>query len=819
MKRVSLIFTSLFLFLFGVNQAQTVVRPQASVAHVRGNVTDQNGQGASLAVLKLLTASDSTFISGYIADENGLFAIPISAPGTYIIRVSYVGRNDVTSPTFSVSNGDSIKLASIQFVDNSTMLNTVVVKARQQYVDQQVDKTVINVQADVTAAGKNAFEVLQQAPGVVIDPNDNIQMAGKQGVNVYIDGRAVNLSPTDLANLLKSTPGANLEKVELITNPSSRYDAQGQAGVINIRFKKNKSLGMNGTVTAGYAQSQHSRQNGAIDLNYRFSKVNVYGNAGWNGGYQHTKLNVTRIVRQGNITQQFDQNGFDDDRWSRYMIKTGADYYINTKSTLGLLVLGSVNRLNFGTTSTTRIGDLAGRLDSMAVNNTINPSHADRLNTVLNYRFADTLGTEFILTADYTNFFNDGVTTLNSDFFNAQRQPIGSRGNQFNATTNIHVFSLKGDLTKEWKKVNTKLEAGFKTNFARTDNDFQAFMREDNQFFSDSGRTNTFKYVENVHALYANLTKKINKWTVQGGLRGEYAQVQGISMDLARRTRSTPDTSYLNIFPTAFIQYQASDNNQFNVNYSRRIQRPNYQDLNPFVYQSDPFTVDKGNPYLRPQYTHNLEFAYTYRWAHTIRLGYSHTNDYYTDVTHQNGTVTTRTIENVGQADLLNLSLSSPFKVTKWWNGYAQIAGTWNLFRTVLPEGSANVTAMSMNAYMQHNINLPKEMTLQVSGWYSSPRREAVFYNRGLGGLNLGLQRKVMKQNGTLQLGIDDILNTMRWAQRVDFGNVQFESNRKWESRRFKIQFTYRFGNQQIKKGREWATDDNKNRIKEKNAN
>ncbi len=810
-----LVFPILFLLV-----TANLIQAQTPTFLVKGTVVEKKDQPAPMAILKLLVAKDSAFHSGVVANENGEFVFMITAPGDYFVQASYVGRTNMNSPIFTANIGDSLMLAPIQLIEEGTLLKAVVVKGRQQLVEQQVDKTVLNVQADVTASGKNAFEILQQAPGVVIDPNDNIQMAGKQGVNVYIDGRPVNLSAADLANLLKSTPGANLEKVELITNPSSRYDAQGQAGIINIRFKKNKSMGMNGSVTGGYAQSQHSRQNAAIDLNYRINKLNLYGNAGWNGGYQHTQLNVNRIVKQGTLTQKFDQNGYDDDRWNRYVVKTGADYYLNNRHTLGFMVMGSTNQLQFGTNSTTNIGNLAGRVDSMAVNRTTNPSHDNRLNTVLNYRFADTLGTELILTADYTTFGNQGITTLISNFYNTERQQsTGTRGNQFNTSTDIRVFSFKGDLTKEWKATNSKLEVGFKTNFAQTNNDFLAHLLRESLFIADTGRTNTFRYTENIHAAYANLLKKWNKWTVQGGLRAEYAQVKGVSTNLTEQVKTTPDTSYLNVFPTAFVQFQATQNSQFNLNYSRRIQRPNYQDLNPFVYQSDPYTSDQGNPYLRPQYTNSMELAYTYKWAHTIRFGYSHTNDYYTDVTHQHGTLTTRTIENVGKADVLNLSISTPFKVTKWWNGYLSTGGNWNLFRTVLPEGRANVTALSMNGYMQHNFTLPKDITVQVSGFYSSPRREAVFYNRGLGAMNIGIQRKIMKQNATVQLGIDDVLNTMRWAQHVDFGSVQFESSRKWESRRFKIQFTYRFGNQQLKKGREWSSDDNKNRIKEKNAN
>ncbi|WP_229366145.1 TonB-dependent receptor domain-containing protein [Fibrisoma montanum] len=806
-----------------------------SAQSIRGTVTESNAQPVPFAAVKLLAAADSSLVTGTVTDEAGRFSFSNVAAGRYFTQVSFVGRANATSPLFAVATDQPLTLSPIRLAAEAKTLNAVVVKARQQVVEQQVDKTVLNVQADATAAGKTAYELLQQAPGVVIDPNDNIQMAGKQGVNVYIDGKPANLSPTDLANLLKSTPASTIDKVELITNPSARFDAQGNAGIINIRFRRDKSLGLNGSVTGGYSQSTHSRRNAATDLNYRSKNLNLFGNVGWVGGYQRTQIAINRNIAASQVFRRFEQRGYDADGWDNVAYKIGADYFVDSRQTVGVVVTGNGADNRYVTYSLTQIKNAAGRIDSSLVNRNDNPNQNSRINAALNYRYADTLGLELTLDADYTRFTNDNPSRITNDYRNADQQLIRRTGNVFDAATTIAIQTLKGDLTKVWKTSRTKLEAGFKSTYVRTNNNLLAFLLQEGGLTTpdvttpDVSRTNQFQYRENVNALYVSVNKELKKWTLQAGLRAEHSDVTGISRDLRDRTinrpdaarpnAARPDTTYLNLFPTAFVQYQATQHSLFQVNYGRRIGRPSYQDMNPFVYQIDPYTSQRGNPFLRPQYTHNVEFGYTYKWATTLKLGFSRSEDFFTDITHQEGIITYQTVENVGRADVISLSVSTPISLTKWWNSYVYAGATWNRYVATLDEGPLDASALGFNAYMQHTFTLPKTITIQVSGFYNAPTQQTIFYTRGLGSLNLSVQKKVLNQRGTLTLGAEDLLNTMRWAQSVNFGPQQFDLYRKWESRRAKVQFSYRFGSQKIKAARERTGSEDADRIKVKSAN
>ncbi len=824
--------TTLFLFLAAL---------AASAQTITGTVRDATNQPASFAVVKLLRSADSTLVKGTVATETGQYSLANIPDGNYRVQVSLVGMSNVSSPVITVRGGQSLVLETLTLRAAEQTLTAVTVRAQKQLIEQQVDKTVLNVAADATAQGKTAYELLQQAPGVVIDPNDNVRMAGKQGVNVFIDGKPTNLSAADLANLLRATPAANIDKVELITNPSARYDAQGGAGIINIRFRRDKSLGLNGNASGGYGQSDHHRANAAVDLNYRAKRLNLYGNISGSDNFQTTNMLLDRSfhpspvlgegqgVRSGS---RFLQRGYDSDGTRAIVYKTGVDYFIGSRQTLGLIVSGNTSANQFGTYTTTNIINGQNRVDSSIVNRVENPSRNNRINAALNYRYADTTGLEINADADFTRFGTTSPNTITSDYVGAAGQPLFTRLHRFDANTNITIATIKGDLVKQWKakqpaNASLKLETGFKHTDVATDNDLLAFTGAGSDERTDVSRTNRFTYREIVSAAYASLNRSAGKWSVQGGLRAEHSAVRGRSTDLLNSRVSKPDTSYLNLFPTAFVQYRATENSQFSVNYGRRIGRPNYQDLNPFIYQIDPYTSQRGNPYLRPTYTHNVEMSYTYKWATTLKVAYSRTNDFSTDVIQQNGFTAYQTVANVGRLDALNVSISSPYQFTKWWNMYAYAGATLNRFvGQFSPTQSFNQCAFAFEGYMQQSFTLSKLWSAQASGFWSAPTTQTVYRIGGLGALNLSVQKKVIQERGKITVGIDDVLNTMRWKwsdtrQSADFGDdlatrQQFTIDRKWESRRVSLRFSYRFGSNDVKSARERETGQDAGRIKTK---
>jgi outer membrane receptor protein involved in Fe transport len=697
---------------------------------------------------------------------------------------------------------------------SSKALSEVVITSKKPFIEQQIDKTVVNVQADINAIGSTAFEILQKAPGISITGDDNINMSGKAGVNVLIDGRPTQMSSKELANFLRGMPGSTIDKIELITNPSSRFDAQGNAGIINIRLKKNKLQGTNGNLTAGYTQQQHYRSNGSFNINHRQGKLNAFINADINNNLQHTTGVISRLVTVNNSIKTFNNTTVDKDRNISNSIRAGIDFYQNKKSTFGILFNSNGNWNPFNTPGNTNISS-NGFIDSSLQTTNDNLYKNRRYNTNFNYRYEDTLGNELNIDADYTNFNNTNTTKLGTDFIDKFNRNYNFTANELDVATIINIYSLKADYSRQLKKLHAKIETGFKLSNVNTNNNLFATVLNGGAMKADTGRSNLFEYKENVYAAYINFGQQIKKFEYQVGLRAEQSVVKGASTNLQKNTINNPDTSYLNIFPTAFVSYKLDDKNTLGLSYSKRINRPDYQALNPFETIYDIYTSEKGNPYLKPQYTNNVELKYTYRYAVNVAFGYNFTKDYSQTISRQTGQLTTATIDNIGTLSNTYLNISSPLPINKWWDGYVSITGFTNHYKGKLPDGMIDEKAIGMNYYVQNNFKLGKGWGIQLSSWYNSPTTEAIFKTKWLGSVDVGVKKTLLKEKASIRLGMLDIFNTQRYEQSVQFANQNFTYRRKWESRGLRLQLSWRFGKTDYK-ARERDTNQDANRIKVK---
>ena len=696
----------------------------------------------------------------------------------------------------------------------SKKLDAVIVLSKKPFIEQQIDKTVVNVQADITAASSNAFEILQKAPGINITGEDVINMSGKAGVNILIDGRPTQMGNKELANFLRSMPGSTIEKIELITNPSSRFDAQGNAGIINIRLKKNKLKGTNGNVNLAYTQNVNYRSNAAVAVNHRSGKINAFANVSVNNNKQHTNGYINRNVTVNNIVKNFNNTTVDMDRNVSQNIRAGVDFYLNKKNTFGVLFTNNGNCNPFNTPGNTLIGS-NGIIDSSLQTTNDNIYKNRRYNTNLNYRYEDTLGNELNIDADYTYFKNTNLTNLGTAFLNKTGAQYNFTANNLDVATNINIYALKADYIKQLKSIKTKIETGVKLSNVTTKNDLFATALTGSTIKADTGRSNTFKYNETVYAAYVNVGRQIKKFEYQIGVRVENAVINGTSTDLKNTRINNPDTNYVNIFPTAFVSYKPNDKNMFAASYSKRINRPDYQTLNPFETIYDIYTSEKGNPFLKPQYTNNFELKYTYRYALNFAVGYNHTTDYSQTITTQTGQQTQATTDNIGTLDNAYINISAPLPITKWWEGYANVTGFLNHYKGVLPNGILNEKAFGFNYYIQNNFKLGKGWSTQLSSWFNAATREAIFKTRSLGSLDAAVKKNILKEKGSIRLTVTDIFNTQQWRQSVQFANMDFTYRRKWESRGVRLQFSWSFGKTKFA-ARERDTNQDANRIKVK---
>ena len=703
---------------------------------------------------------------------------------------------------------------SVSTLMASKKLDAVMVLSKKPFIEQQIDKTVVYVQADIMAISSNAFEILQKAPGININGEDAINMSGKAGVNILIDGRPTQMGSKELANFLRSMPGSTIEKIELITNPSSRFDAQGNAGIINICLKKNKLKGTNGNINIGYTQNVHYRSNASAALNQRSGKINVFANVSVNNNKQHTNGYINRNVTVNNLLKNFNNTTVDMDRNVSQNIRAGVDFYLDKKNTLGVLFTNNGNWSPFNTPGNTFISS-DGKIDSSLQTINDNLYKNNRSNTNFNYKHEDTLGNELNIDADYTFFKNTNLTNLRTRYLDKANTKYNFTANDLDVATNINIYALKLDYIKQLKSINTKIETGVKFSNVVTNNNLFATTLFGSTMKADTGRSNNFKYKENIYAAYINIGKKLKKFEYQLGVRIENAVIKGTSTDLKNNSINNPDTNYINIFPTTFVSYKMNDKNMFALSYSKRINRPDYQSLNPFETIYDIYTSEKGNPFLKPQYTNNFEIKYTYRYALNVAVGYNNTKDFSQIISIQTGQQTQATTYNTGSLDNVYFNISAPLPFTKWWDGYVNVTGFLNHYKGTLPNGMLNEKTPGLNYYIQQNFKLGKGWSVQMSSWFNAGTKQAIFKTNALGSLDAAVKKNMLKDKASIRLSVTDIFNTQQWKQSVQFANMDFAYRRKWESRGIRLQFSWSFGKTKFT-ARERDTNQDANRIKEK---
>jgi len=818
-KIASLMKKLFFLFLTLVS-ASTF----AQNATINGTVVDVRQQVVPFVTAMLLRTGDSTLAKAAVADASGVYSLVGVRAGNYRLTISGVGFEPWSSEVMTVTDGQVVTMPNATLAEAAKALKAVTVTARKPLVEMQSDKLVLNVQGSLTSAGSSALEVLQKAPGVLLDPNDNLMLQGKNGVRVFIDGKPSPLSTADMGAYLRTLQASDIEAVEIITQPSARYDAQGNAGIINIRLKKNRNFGTNGSATVGFAQGKYyPKYNGSVSLNNRTKKVNVFMNYSQRNARDWSFVNFYRQqAGSDGILQFFDQRSETRSRSLNYNARAGADFFLTSKSTIGILLDGTLRDATSATLGRTPIGILGMSPTSLLVADNRNTSQRANGNANVNYRFTDTTGRELTVDADLGRFQSNGNAYQPNQYLNpVTSQLISERNYRMLTATNIRLRTLKADYSQ--KLAGGKLSAGFKLSSIQTDNGFDFFDVVDGTDQLNANRTNQFVYTENVNAAYGSFEKQQGKWKGQIGLRAEDTRSDGELTSATRQADNRVTRHYLNLFPSAGLTYSADQNNQWALTFSRRIDRPSYQSLNPFESKIDELTYQKGNAFLRPQYTSTIQVSHTYKYKLTTSLSYSDTKDFFTEITDTtglNGDGRPRnyiTTLNLANQRVVSANVSYPFSIAKWWNVYANLSAYRSTNRANFGEGrTIGLTANVLSLYAQHTINLPNKWNLEISGYYTSPSIwGGTFKNRQYWGSSAGLQRKVLADRGNLILTVTDPFNRQQWRGISQFGGLYMDASGGYESRQVRVNFTYSFGSNQVKAARQRKTgsEDEKDRL------
>ena len=799
----------IFLIASYMVSAQTTERGKIS-----GKVTDEQQKPIEGATAELLRTKDSSLVKVAISNKSGLIEFENIRFGSYFIKTTYVNHERSFSSIIDLSATNSaVTVNDIILKHAAKELQTVQVTGRKPFIQQMTDRIVVNVENSVINAGSSAFDVLERSPGVLIDVNDNISMRGKTGIIIYIDGKPSPMSGADLVNYLRSLPSNAIERIELITNPSARYDAAGNAGIIDIRMKKDQRFGTNGSFTAGYGQGIYPKANTGINFNYRNKKVNLFGsyNFSYRMGLNHLLLD-RNFYTDGQFTGQDLKDNFTKIPLYLNTVRFGADFYPNKKTVYGFVVNSNLNTFKpYNNNSSVVIGSNKQPLYTF---NTQTKNNNENKNIATNFNFKhtfDSTGRELTADLDYAYFNTDNSSRVSTQYHNLDGTPMQPDyildGFQ---EGNLNLATAKADYVKPLKQ-KAKIETGFKTSFVTADNDAQFFDMSSGSPVNDVNKTNHFYYDENINAAYFIFKKAYKKIDFQFGLRAENTNVK------TRQEKGDIrwDSSYTQLFPSAYFNYSIKEDQRIGVSVSRRIDRPNYSQLNPFLFLIDVTTYATGNPSLLPQFTWAYELNYTVKNIN-LTLGYSHT------VKNQNiviarfkevfptipadDNVTVQIPVNLSSSDYFGLTVAAPIRISKWWNMINNGNLYYNHFNGSLGSTTLDKGKVVADLRTNNTFTFKKGWTAELNSNYNTGGQYGFMVTRSQWGVGAGVQKTFWQGKGQLRFNVTDIFWTNLPRATITYDNYIEKWRAYRETRVANLAFTYRFGSNKVLQARRRTT-------------
>lgn len=661
------------------------------------------------------------------------------------------------------------------------------------------------------------MEVLEKSPGVSVDKDGNISLKGKQGVIILIDGKQTYMGGQDLANYLQSMPASNLELIELMPNPSSKYDASGNSGVINIKTKKNKQKGFNGSVNATYAVGRYGRSYNSTNLNYRNGKFNMFANVGVNRAKYQQILNIHREYLDNNKTVNaiFDQQAKFLRNRPNNNIKIGADFYATNKTTIGIVLSGYKNDGSQTGGNTSYLKNGSGSTDSIMNAMSFDNEHWKNGSVNLNFRHTfDSTGRELTADLDVLTYKSNHTQDFITENYTALWAKKSDEQLLSDLPATIHVYSAKIDYVHPFKN-NLKLEAGAKSSYVNTDNVAGYFNVFNGVQVIDNEKTNHFKYEENINAAYVNLSKEFKKWSLQAGLRMENTNYNGNQFGNPIQPDSSFKKSYTSLFPTMFTGYKLNDKNQFGFSFGRRISRPDYESLNPFIFFIDKFTYESGNPFLKPMYSNVFELTHTYNKFLTTTFNYSHSKDMFNEYFDRIGYATLIKEQNYGSIDDISLSLSAEIKPAKWWTMMPYAELNYNAVNSVFNGYALKTHGTGLSSNLNNQFKFNKGWGAELSAFYRTAMKRGQFNIADNKQVSTGVSKQVLKNKGSLKLFVNDIFNSGQQKGTIEIQNTIAQFSQKRDSRNAGITFSYRFGKpMKTQQRRSGGAGDEQNRVK-----
>jgi len=772
---------------------------EARIGGVSGKVVDETSKPVAFASVLLLRAADSGLVKTELTGSDGAYVMSAVADGEYMVKVTLLGYETYVSDKIAVSLNE-IAVAPITLLKTSTELKETTVRAQKPFVEVRADKIVVNVENSIVGAGGSVLDVLSHSPGVIVDQNDNISLKGKQGVNVMINGKTQPMSAADLANLLKSTPSNAVETIELISNPSAKYDAAGTAGIINIKMKKDSKKGLNGSVNTSYSQGVYGSAGEGLNVNYRNKKFNLFAsyNHSDRQGFNHLTLH-RNFYANDVFSGAYDQDNNFVYRSHNNVATAGMDYNLSKKTVIGFVVNGGSYITDRPGNNFSNVIDSATQLpvSHFTTKSTSRNNHANyAANVNLRHNF-DSSGKTLSVDADYASYGGTGHQRYTTAYYEQDGTQSGIPSVLLGELKGItQIRSFKADYVNPLKG-NAKFEAGIKTSYVTADNSPTFYDIVNGAIVVNAGKTDRFVYHETINAGYINLSKDWTKWSMQAGLRAEQTIANGY--DYA--TDSSLSRNYVKPFPSLAVQRHVNKDNDLGVTLSRRIERPNYEQLNPFKYYLDPTTYSSGYPYLNPALSYAVELSHTFKQRFITTINYTITSEPITEVIQPSETenkVTVQTTKNLTSLAYYGLSGSYQFQFFKWWGNTTNFNLYYSQYAGDIANTSLNAGKATYDVFTSNNFILPKNWSAELSGFYGAPQLYGYMHVREQWMINTGVQKNLFDKRATIKLSAADIFWHGYPRATSNYSNYKESFVAKRDTRQVMLSLTYRFGKRSV---------------------
>lgn len=739
-------------------------------------------------------------------DSIGAFTFKQVEKGNYLLRLSDIMYKQ-EQRNILVTDAD-VNLGVIALEASITTLQAITVASKKKFIERKIDKTVLNVENSPAAAGSSVLDVLQTAPGVSVT-DEQISLKGRKGPTIMINGRPTNLGNADLAHVLESLPANAVSKIELIANPSAQNDAAGSAGIINIVTKKMTIEGFNSTINAGAGFGVYPKYNGGINLNYRVNLLNLYGNY-----YLSDNQNFSRYTSKKVVDDiLFDESGRSAAHNTAQNYVAGLDYQLDPRNTIGFSVTGNTNNSKFKEDFNTAF--ILIKPDSSLLVNNLTTGNYHNTAWNLNHELRiDSTGRLLTTNVDYARFLSHTDGGFNNTYLDNNGQLLRDEEMLRNlGVVDIKIGTVKIDYTHPLPLINTTIQAGIKSGIVKTDSDIRFDRKDGSTWTLDSDKTNHFLFDEYINAAYLNLNRKFNKYELQAGLRAEQTNNKGTLLN----GNSVHKNNYLQFFPSLFVSRRLGNTQSIDLSYGRRINRPSYEDLNPFIYYNSPYSYYQGNTYLKPEFTNTVSLGYSLKDELMVSLSYSNTSDYFTYLSYLNDTtqVTKESIANFNHYVNYGLSVSLDKNLTDWWYLSANADLLHESFSSFYVDENFKTSIVSLSTNLTSEFTLSKNSAFVLTGLYRSPTIDGIKKNLARYRVDVGYRKNFLDKRLILKVAVRDLFYMYRKDGINRIANLNQEFTNRSDTRVLSVDLTYKFGNQKLqsRKQKKGNTDE-LNRIK-----